>query len=238
MKTLGLIMGLISMFVLVDARVIAQDSEVILTNDGVVEMVKATIPSGIIIAKIKNSKTRFDTSTSGLRKLQEVQVPEDVILAMIERGNSELEESEKPADAGLPVLNPKLAVGKRKVFIETNDEESKVELTKRLTNRKFQVVDTRDQAELIFQFSVVDGVAQTKTGIFRGVETTRKTRTGKLVVSLYEGKPIGIVFAREWEPKFILPGYDSGPPNIRDQIRYFFIPKFADLMNDAGDKIR
>lgn len=228
---------LVAIFLFVSTEIVAQDKEMVLTNDGVVEMVRASIPVGIMIAKIKISKTRFDTSTIGLKKLKEDGVPDEVMLAMIERGNSEVEESVKPADAKLPVLNPKLAVGKRQVFIDTNDEESKIELSKRLTNRKFLVMDDRDKAELIFQFTTVDGVAQSKTGIFRGIETTRKTRTGKLVVSLYDRRPVGIIFAREWEPNVILIGYDSGPPNIRNQIRYFFIPKFVDLLNDAGDKI-
>ncbi|NOT48134.1 MAG: hypothetical protein HOP17_10360 [Acidobacteria bacterium] len=230
-----------TLFLFLNVEISAQEKEPILTNGEIIEMIKAGLSEGIIVTKIKSSKTNFDTSATQLIKLKESGASDAVVMAMIERGASVAAgaiEMKQAPDAGLTVLDPKLAVGKRKVFIDTNDEESKIELTKRLTNRKFVLVSTRAAAELIFEFRVDEGVAQSRTGIYRGIETTSKTRTGKLVVSLCDAKPIGIVFAREWESSSIyLPFGYSGPPKIRDQIRYFFVPKYVELINKAGDKI-
>lgn len=55
-----------------------------LSNDDVVAMVKSGLASEIIVAKIKNSDCRFDTSPSALKDLKEAGVPEAVILAMVQ----------------------------------------------------------------------------------------------------------------------------------------------------------
>ncbi len=56
----------------------------LLTNKGVLEMVKAGLGGAIIIAKIKASHTKFDTSLTALQELKTAGVTDDVILAMIE----------------------------------------------------------------------------------------------------------------------------------------------------------
>jgi hypothetical protein len=55
----------------------------ILTNDRVVTMVKAGLPSAIIVTKIQASKTNFDTNTDELIRLQKAQVPAEIINAMV-----------------------------------------------------------------------------------------------------------------------------------------------------------
>ena len=54
-----------------------------LTNKHVVEMVKAGLTSDIIVAKIKSSATSFDTSPAALAELKAANVPDAVILAMV-----------------------------------------------------------------------------------------------------------------------------------------------------------
>jgi hypothetical protein len=65
------------------ARTSAQE---VLTNDGVVGMVKAGLPESVIITKIRTSQRKFDTSTDALIKLKAAKVPDKVIEAMITGG--------------------------------------------------------------------------------------------------------------------------------------------------------
>ncbi len=57
-----------------------------MTNRDVIQLVKAKISDDIIIAKIKQSKTRFDTSTDGLVALKQAGVSDQLIAAMIGAG--------------------------------------------------------------------------------------------------------------------------------------------------------
>lgn len=65
------------------ARSAAQE---VLTNDGVVGMVKAGLAEGVIIEKIRTSTRKFDTSTDGLIGLKKAGVPDKIIEAMITGG--------------------------------------------------------------------------------------------------------------------------------------------------------
>lgn len=58
----------------------------LLTNDGILKMLKDGIASEIIVAKIKASPTSFDTSPSTLQQLKAGGVTDGVVLAMIESG--------------------------------------------------------------------------------------------------------------------------------------------------------
>jgi hypothetical protein len=58
----------------------------VMTNDSVIGMVKAGLPDSVIIAKIRASERKFDTSTDGLVKLKAAKVPDGVIEAMISGG--------------------------------------------------------------------------------------------------------------------------------------------------------
>ena len=54
-----------------------------LTNNDIVTMVRAKLPSAIIIEKIKNSSCAFDTFPSVLAELKYKGVPDDVLMAMV-----------------------------------------------------------------------------------------------------------------------------------------------------------
>ncbi|MGB7759976.1 MAG: serine/threonine-protein kinase, partial [Bryobacteraceae bacterium] len=56
--------------------------EGVLTNDGVLEMVRAQVPAKLIEEQIRSSTTRFNLSTSEIIRLTEANVPADVIEAM------------------------------------------------------------------------------------------------------------------------------------------------------------
>jgi S1-C subfamily serine protease len=55
-----------------------------LKNSDVVALIKSGLGSTIVIAKIKSTTTEFDTSPAALQNLKASDVPDDVILAMIE----------------------------------------------------------------------------------------------------------------------------------------------------------
>jgi hypothetical protein len=55
-----------------------------LTNQDVVEMVKTGLSAEIILAKIKSGPCNFDTSAAALKELKTADVPDNVILAMVE----------------------------------------------------------------------------------------------------------------------------------------------------------
>jgi len=54
------------------------------TNADVLEMLHSGLGADVVVAKIRNSQCQFDTSPSALKSLNESQVPQSVLLAMIE----------------------------------------------------------------------------------------------------------------------------------------------------------
>jgi hypothetical protein len=60
----------------------------VLTNDGVVKMVKAGLPESVIIQKIRTSERKLDTSADALIKLKSAGVPDKVIEAMLAPASS------------------------------------------------------------------------------------------------------------------------------------------------------
>jgi hypothetical protein len=61
----------------------AASSAELLTNDKVIAMAKAGLPSSVIVNKIRTSKTNFNTSTDELIRLKQENVAHEVINAMI-----------------------------------------------------------------------------------------------------------------------------------------------------------
>lgn len=59
-----------------------QASSEVLTNDSVISMVKAGLPTNVIITKIRTSKSRFNLTTNELIRLKESGINEEVLMAM------------------------------------------------------------------------------------------------------------------------------------------------------------
>lgn len=80
-------------------------SNIALTIQDVMTMTKAGLPAEVVVAKIKVSSTKFDTSPSALAELKKDGVPDSVILAMVEG-------SDKPINAAKPsaTSEPKPAI--------------------------------------------------------------------------------------------------------------------------------
>lgn len=60
-----------------------QTTSTSLTNKDVVEMLKAGLNSDVVVAKIKSSPSNFDTSPAALAELKAANVPDAVILVMV-----------------------------------------------------------------------------------------------------------------------------------------------------------
>ena len=74
----------------------AQDSSA-LTNEDVIKLVKAGLPSAVVLAKISSSRTDFDTSVDALVALSAEGIPADVLTAMAEA------DKQAPAPSAPPV---------------------------------------------------------------------------------------------------------------------------------------
>lgn len=70
-----------------DAPTLSTTSLEVLTNADILRMVEAKLPDSVILAKVRNSKCKFDTSTDGLIKLKQAGVSDAVIQAMAESGS-------------------------------------------------------------------------------------------------------------------------------------------------------
>ena len=63
-------------------------SDEVLTNENVITMVKASLPSSLIVNKIRTSKNNFNTSTGELIRLQQLRVPAEILNAMVDASSS------------------------------------------------------------------------------------------------------------------------------------------------------
>jgi len=92
---------LLSFLIFAPSSLAAQNSgEAALRNQDITALVKAGLTSEVIIAKIKTSACDFDTSPAALESLKAADVPDAVILAMVQAphssGNSESTDSSQP----------------------------------------------------------------------------------------------------------------------------------------------
>jgi hypothetical protein len=80
-----------------------------LTNKDVVDLLDVGISPDVVVAKIKTSKCEFDTSPDALRQLKSAEVPDAVLLAMIEastpaRGKSGDVQNSRSAGPRRPIV--------------------------------------------------------------------------------------------------------------------------------------
>jgi len=73
-----------------------------ISNKEVLEMIKAGLTAEVVVAKIKSSPTSFDTSPAALAELKSANVPDAVILAMVNGPAMNAAPADAPAD---PMVN-------------------------------------------------------------------------------------------------------------------------------------
>lgn len=99
------------------------ESQTELKNDDILVMIKSGLSAEIIVAKIKSSNTKFDTSPNTLAELKELGVPDPVILAMVEsaslKKSSDLKTENGPKDS-----KAKIYVYRKKEFSTRNMQPS------------------------------------------------------------------------------------------------------------------
>jgi hypothetical protein len=101
----------------------AQD---VLTNDGVVKMVKAGLPESVIVQKIRTSEKKFDTSADALIKLKGAGVPDRVIEAMVGEPAAP-PAAAAPAAAPEPVIAHVIPSGEKKLKPVLGSYEAHIE---------------------------------------------------------------------------------------------------------------
>src|SRR5260370_28772029 len=77
----------------------------VLTNDSVIQMVKAGLPEAVVIAKIKSTSSKFDLKTDSLVGLKKAGVSDKVLEAMVAAGSGPA-----PSTAGATPAPPAPAV--------------------------------------------------------------------------------------------------------------------------------
>lgn len=93
-----------------------QPKSTTLTNQDIVTMVKAGLPADVVVAKIKSSSTKFDTSPSTLAELKKDGVPDKVILVMVE-GAAAASDSAKPTIPDQPKTASNIPPGKPRLYV-------------------------------------------------------------------------------------------------------------------------
>ena len=78
----------------------------VLTNDSVIQMVKAGLPEAVVIAKIKSTASKFDLKTDSLVSLKKAGVSDKVLEAMVAAGSGAA-----PSTAAAAPPAPALAAG-------------------------------------------------------------------------------------------------------------------------------
>ena len=69
----------------------------VLTNDSVIQMVKAGLPEAVVIAKIKGTASKFDLKTDSLVGLKKAGVSDKVLEAMVSAGSAPAAAATTPA---------------------------------------------------------------------------------------------------------------------------------------------
>jgi hypothetical protein len=101
-----------------------------LTNKEVFEMVKAGLAPDIIVAKIKSSASKFDTTPGTLAELKTAGVPDSVILAMVQSSGEPMSASVAP----VPAIEVKIPDG----------TEIEIQLVNNLSGQEAKVGDIVD----------------------------------------------------------------------------------------------
>lgn len=131
-------------FIIIFSLVLTAASAEILTNQTIVSMVKAGLGEELVISKIKNSQNQFDVSITGILKLKEEGVSEDIITAMIDStGNSrKAGASKQKADVQSPESEE--LYKKAIILIDGSDYDAAYDILKKLItenpdNNKYQL---------------------------------------------------------------------------------------------------
>lgn len=205
-------------------EVIAQKKEIVLTNADVIEMVMSGLSENVAIAKIKSSKTNFDTSTDQLLKLKQSGVSDSLVTAMLESGSVKgKHESFEGFTIGVPV-ELKSAIGKRRVYIESPDTKSIEKIINVLKDAGFSMISEKVDAELIIRLTYV-------SDIWKGAYTKTLLVEGKFVVYVVDGN----ILHQAW---FVEDNHGGFDPLRGRKSLYNVVEDFAEDFVKALNKVQ
>jgi hypothetical protein len=134
-----------------------------LTNKDVIDLLKMGMSSDVIVAKIKNSPWNFDTYLTALQVLKTANVPEPVILAMVNapNGNGSGTATDRPP----PKAGVKNLYEVQKIYVdeENRDWTDSASSARKLADRN-TIVETYDQADGYSKGTLSTQLSQGTTG--------------------------------------------------------------------------
>lgn len=211
-------------------------------NADIVEMSRAGLLPAVVIAKIKNSQCKFDTSPSALVDLKEAGVPNDVLVEMVRHPNGgfqfkvepvpsssptaavtakQQEVKERPSD-NLPEYGDISEIRKfRRVFVIADDIDSQNRMINAL--RRYDGVDvvaSPERAELFVAFTQASAATSVVLrGLFPGT-IDHRTKAQFIVYYKSESGRSRIVW-QETEDTQTSSGLTLSRPNEVNVIRHF-----------------
>lgn len=147
------------LFLAVSPLIRAQESAEVLTNEKVVTMVKAGLPTTIIVNKIRASKTNFNTSTDELIRLQQARLPAEIINAMVEAGNKEASISSRTGAGDTTKTDPHDPASAHEAGIYLFEEKD----GKRQMTQLEPSISTQAKAGGFFKSAMTYGIAKIKS---------------------------------------------------------------------------
>ncbi len=163
--------------------------EPLLTNDGIVELVKGGVPANLIIGQIASSKTNFDLSPPQLVRLVNERVPDNVIEAM---RNPQSASGASQADSASPAGMTTLTIPEGQKILMKLQQTVSVSTAHKDDSISFAVA-----APVRVAGKVVIAAGAIATGVVAGVEKKRLKWIGgnKLVLQLgsvpaVDGQPV------------------------------------------------
>jgi len=145
-----------------------------LTNKDVVEMSKAGMAEAIILAKINNSSTDFDTSPTALQELKNSGISDAVILAMVQPAKSSGTTQNTPNNGGSNPVE----------IVIPDGTEIEVQLKNNLSGQEAKMGETVDftvvRPILVNGITVIEQGASAKGTITNAKKAGSWGKTGKL----------------------------------------------------------
>jgi hypothetical protein len=160
-----------TLFILLAAfqcRAQTQSNNAPLTNKDVIELLKMGLSPDVIVAKIKNSSSNFDTSPAALQELKTANAPEAVILAMVQAPSSTNQASATLSEKPAPKTGVKNLYEVRKIYIDEmgksdDSERFRLLLREKLSDKGFTIVESPDDADAILKGTLATQLSQGTT---------------------------------------------------------------------------
>ena len=149
-------------FLMIVSTVAAQNgtgSAEVLTNGNVITMVKAGLPSSIIVNKIRTAKNNFNTSTEELIRLQQLHVPTEVLNAMVEASTATSTMASRSGAGDVSKVDPNDPISAHEAGIYLLE----VKEGERLMTQLEPSISTQSKSGGFFKSAMTYGIAKIKS---------------------------------------------------------------------------